>query len=76
MNTSVYIPDDLAKAAKRHNIPISGVLQAALREEIAMAESSGTVQLAVTFNGITKTVRFPARVALLSAASTSSPHPR
>ena len=67
MKTSVYIPDDLARDAKRHKIPISGVLQSALREAVALAEGSGTVKLAVTFNGITKTVSFPARVAKLAA---------
>jgi post-segregation antitoxin (ccd killing protein) len=39
LKTSIYLPDDLAEQVRAHGIPMSEVVQAALRQAVAEAEA-------------------------------------
>jgi hypothetical protein len=37
---SVYLPDDMAKAVRRHNLPVSAICQRALQERLQLMEAT------------------------------------
>lgn len=47
MKTSIYLPDELARQVRAHKIPMSEIVQAALRQAVADAEAAAQAKAQV-----------------------------